>query len=286
MLRRLPKFEYLAPTILKKAISLLEEHGEEAKVLAGGTDLLVSMKKRALKPRYVVDIKGIPDLDYIRYEEGVGLRIGALATLQAVVKSPLTRDVFDLVAQGALAMHIIQVRNRGTVAGNLCNASPSADMAPALLALGARVKLEGPKGERMVALEDFFVGPFATVLGRGELLTEIQVPTPPPKSRGSYQWLPKITTADETLVGAAVLLTRDGDGVCREVRIALGSVAPTPIRAKKAEDALRGNRIEESLLREVGSIAASETCPRSRADYRCEMTKVFVQRALRQAARV
>ena len=279
-LRRLPKFEYLAPKTVEEACSLLQEHKGKAKAMAGGTDLLPKMKQRRIVPRYLIGLRGIPDLDDIVYSEAEGLRIGALATHQSIVDSPVINEKFGLLATACHKVGTPQIRNMGTIGGNICNAGPSQDAIPPLLALDAKLKLVGLQGERIIPLEDFLSGPFETVLDEAELLTEVQVPTPPPRSAGCYQWLTKITTGDETLVGVAALVVLDSGDILSDIRIALCSVAPTPIRARRAEEVLRGKRIEGGLVEEAAQVAAAETMPRSRADYRRKMTTVLVKRAI------
>lgn len=286
MLRKIKGFTYLKPFTVSEAISLLDEYNGKAKILAGGTDLLIQMKQRTQNPEYVIDIKNIPELGNITYDENEGLSIGPLATYTALASSPVVREKFGLLADAAFAVGSPQIQNRGTVAGNLCNASPSADTAPALIALNAQLRLVSMKGERIVSVEEFFVGPFKTILKDTEILAEILIPNVPLHSGGSYLWLPKIITAvDETLVGVGALITVDDmkNKICTEARIGLGSVAPTPIRAKKAGESLKGKRIENGLFEQAGVIASTEALPRSRAEYRSEMIKVFVKRALNRA---
>jgi len=286
MIRKIKAFTYLKPTTVSEALFLLDQHDGRAKILAGGTDLLIQMKQRTVTPDYVIDIKHVSELDYITYDENEGLKVGALATHRAVASSPVIQDKFRLLAEAAHAVGSVQIRNRGTVAGNLCNASPSADAAPALIALNAQLKLVSSAGERMVAVEEFFAGPFRTKRKDAELLAEIQIPNVPPHSGGAYLWLPKIiTSVDETLVGVGAVLAIDDatNKTFVEASIGLGSVAPTPIRARKAGEFLKGKRIEHDLFKRAGEIARTEAMPRSRAEYRSHMIEVFVARALSQA---
>jgi len=279
----LSSFEYLAPKTMEKACSLLSKYEGKAKVIAGGTDLLVSMKRRQITPQYVISLKGIPKLDYIHYSQEDGLRIGALTTLKSIASSPIIRDKFSLLGTACNKIGIPQVRNMGTIGGNICNAGPSQDSIPSLLVLDAKLKVIGLQEERIVPIDQFFTGPFQTVLDRTELLTEIQIPTPPPRSDGCYQWLTKITEADETLVGVAIMMTLDSTiNICKDIKIGLCSVAPTPIRARKAEDMLRGRKLENKLIEQAAQVAAEETTPRSRADYRKQMTSVLVRRAVNE----
>jgi carbon-monoxide dehydrogenase medium subunit len=284
VLSRLKAFKYLEPSNLSEAVSLLDQFEGRAKILAGGTDLIIQMKQRKLTPEYVINLKNIPELNYIKYD-GKDLRIGPLVTHSSVANSPIIKENFGLLLEAVLAVGVVQTRNRGTVAGNLCNASPSADTPPALIALGAKLKVLSSEGERIINVENFFKGPFATVLKKKEILAEIQIPHLPPYSGGAYLWLPKITAVDETLVGVGVLIAVDSERVCTQARIGLGSIAPTPIRAFKTEEFLRGKRIENGLFEKAGEIAADESSPRSREEYRREMVKVFVKRALGEAFR-
>jgi len=281
MARLLKPFEYLEPKTVEETVKFLSEYGDRAKVLAGGTDLLISMKKRKVNPHYIVCIKGIPDLDYIRYSQEGGLRIGALASHRAIADSPIIRDKFELLATACGKVGTPQVRNMGTIGGNICQGGPSQDTIPSLLVLDAGLKLVGPNGERIVPINGFFIGPFKTALNQAELLTEVQIPTPPPGSAGCYKWLTKVVTIDETLVGVAVLMSLDStDGICKDIKIALCSVAPTPFRAIQAEEVLRGNKVDGTLIEQAAQIAAEETTPRSRADYRRRMTEVLVREAI------
>ena len=285
--RRLPRFEYVQPNSIDEALYLLATHKGEAKLIAGGTDLLPKMKRREIKsPKYVIDIKGLPDLEYIKYDDKEGLSIGALTTIHAIETSPVIEQRFSILAQAASTMAAPQVRNRGTVAGNICNAVPSADSAPPLLALEARLTLMSHKGERIMKIEDFFTGPNETVLTGEELLAEIRIPPLPPNSRGAYLKLTPRRSMDLATVGVAAVVIRE-DGLCKDIRIALGAVAPTPIRAKRAEEIIRGQRFSDKLIEKTAQTAAEESRTiddhRASADYRREMVQVLVSRAINQA---
>jgi carbon-monoxide dehydrogenase medium subunit len=281
---RLPKFEYLGPKTVQEACSLLSQHGDKAKVMAGGTDVLNVMKERKITPQYVVGISGINELDYIKADAD-GIKIGALATLTSMANSSAIREKCPCLAEVPLKMATVQIRNMGTLGGNLCNAAPSADTAPILICLGAKAKIAGPNGERVVALEDFFTGPGKTVLGSGELLVEIQVPNQPASTAGAYLKMSRVSV-DLAIVGVGVVLTRDGDS-CKDIKITLGAVAPTPIRAKKAEAVVKGKKIDDALLEQAGKIASEEAKPiddvRGSAFYRTEIVKVYTKRAIKQA---
>ena len=283
MIRKLRKFDYVKPKALAEVVSLLKSYQEKASLLAGGTDLMVFMKLDYLNPKYVIDLKGISSLDSLSWDPSDGLRMGNLTTLQSVIKHPLIREHLPILVQAGKALGHPQIRTRATVAGSICTASPSGDMAPSLLALGARVKVANPAGGRTIPIQEIFAGPFKTVLAPTDVVTEIHVPALPSRSAGSYCWQSKITAVDETLVGAAVVVTLADGNELKDVRIGLGSVAPTPIRAPGAEEFLRGKKIEDRHFEEAARIAAGETRPRSRADYRREMTKRLVEQALKEA---
>jgi carbon-monoxide dehydrogenase medium subunit len=287
--RRLPKFNYLAPRTLDEALSLLSQYKGRAKVIAGGTDFVPKLKRREIRPpQYVIDLKGIPGLDYIKYDADSGLSLGALVTIGTVETSPTIREKFSVLAQAAQSMASPQVRNRGTIAGNICNAVPSADTAPALLTLEARLKLISQKGERIVNIEHFFTGANQTALTDEEILQEIQLPAPPPNSNGIYLKLTPRRAMDLAIVGVAVVVIAE-DRVCSDIRIALGAVAPTPIRAKGAEGILKGQKLDEEVIEKAAQTATKESQPiddhRASAEYRRDMVKVLTKRAIKQAIR-
>jgi carbon-monoxide dehydrogenase medium subunit len=284
--RRLPKFNYLAPTTLDEALSLLSEYRGRAKVIAGGTDLVPKLKRREIRaPEHVIDLKGIPGLDEIKFDAS-GLTLGALVTIGMVESSAKIQQRLGILAQAAQSMASPQVRNRGTIAGNICNAVPSADLAPPLLTLGARLKIVSGKGERTVNIEDFFTGPGQTALDEDEILREIQILDAPPNGKGVYLKLTPRRAMDLAIVGAAVVVIPQ-DGTCRDIRIALGAVAPTPIRAKKAEAVLKGQKLDDKLIEKAAQTAAGESRPiddhRASAEYRRDMVEVLVKRAIKQA---
>lgn len=282
------RFEVVRPNALEEAIRFLREHGGTAKLLAGGTDLIVRMKERSVTPEYVVDLKRIPGLEGISYDEEVGLRIGALTPIRAVERSEWIGRRFPNLTEGAGIIGSVQVRNRATIGGNLCNAAPCADTAPPLLCLNARLKIAGPEGERTVPLDEFFVGPGQTVLSEDEILMEIRVPIPPLRTGGAYTRHTTRRAMDIAVVGAGATVTLGpGDGVCDEARIVLGSVAPIPLRVRKAEEFLVGRRLTDEVLRQAGEIAAEEARPiddvRGSAWFRTEIVKVLVRRMVKCA---
>jgi len=272
---------------MEEVVSLLLEHKGAARVMAGGTDLLVQLKKGEALPRYIIDIKGIPNQDTITYDEKDGLTIGALTTIRSIELSPVIQNKFNVLAQAASELGTLQIRNRATIGGNICNAAPSAETAPALIVLGARLRIIGADGERTVPIESFFTGPGQTILHPHEILSEIQVPNLPPRSSSVYIAQTIRKALDLATVGVAVITTIDND-VLKDIKIALGSVAPTPIRAGKAETIIKGQRLDDALLGAVGLAAAEEASPisdlRGSAEYRRKMIRVLVERAIRQAA--
>jgi len=284
--RRLPKFNYLAPTTLDEALSLLSEYRGRAKVIAGGTDLVPKLKRREIRaPEYVIDLKGIPGLDEIKFDAS-GLTLGAMVTIEMVESSAKIQQRLGILAQAAQSMASPQVRNRGTIAGNICNAVPSADSAPPLLTLGARLKIVSGKGQRTVNIEDFFTGPSQTALDEDEILAEIQLSSIPPNGKGVYLKLTPRRAMDLAIVGVAVVVIPQ-DGICRDIRIALGAVAPTPIRAKKAEAILKGQKLDDKLIEKAAQTAAGQSNPiddhRASAEYRRDMVEVLAKRAIKQA---
>jgi len=282
----LPDFEYVAPKTVQEACFLLAKYQDKAKVIAGGTDLLVSIKKREITPQYLVNLKTIPGLDRIEYNQK-GLKIGVLATHRVIAKHPIIIDEFGLLSTACNKIGTPQVRNMGTIGGNLCNAAPSADGTPPLIALSARAKLVSSKGERTVPLEEFFAGPGETILEPDELLTQIQIPKPPARSAGVYLKFSPRGAVDIAVVGVAILLTLGEDGTCSDGKIVLGAVAPTPMRAKRAEAVIKGVKIEDKVIEQAAQAASDEAHPisdvRSSAGYRQEIVRVLIKRAIIQS---
>ncbi len=282
--------ERYAPTSLPQALELLQQLDGRAQVIAGGTDLMLKMKKGALAPRAVVNIKRLPELKGISAEADGGLRIGALTTLRELTRSAPVLAHYPSLAQAAGWMASEQVRSFATIGGNLCNAAPSADLAPPLIALDAAVTLAGAAGPRQLALEEFFLGPGKTALQPGELLLDIHLP--PPAGRTLYFKQAPRAFMDIAVVGvAAGLLLQDGH--CRDARIVLGAVAPTPLRVHQAEAALRGRSLagrgqRAAAFAEAAGLAAEACAPiddvRSSAWYRRQMVQVVTRRALEQLA--
>jgi carbon-monoxide dehydrogenase medium subunit len=280
------RFEYHEPTSLEEASRLLVRYGEDASLLAGGTDLLVEIREHIRWPKHVVNVKKIPGLAALAYDDRNGLRFGALVTAREIETSPVVRAKYPGLAQAARELGSIQVRHRATVVGNICRASPSADTLPPLIADGATVRIHGPSGERTIALETFFTGPGKTVLAPGELVTEVAVPAPAPRTGKHYLKHGRRKAMELATVGVAVALTLERE-LCSEVRIVLGAVAPTPIRARAAEDALRGRPLAGAAIGAAARIAMGECRPvsnvRASAEYRREMVGVLTARAIERA---
>ena len=283
----LPKFAYLAPTSLKEASAMLSEHGDRARIMAGGTDLLIRMSHRALKPEFVIGLRGVPDLDFIRFDKLKGLKLGALARLRQAAEHPEVLKFYPALAQAAAWTATVQIRNMGTVAGNICNAAPSADTATPLLAYGANVLIQHPGGERSLPLDEFFRGPGLTALERGEVLKEIQLPPIDPKTGSSYQKISERSKVDIAAVGVSALVRLGEAGEIILVRIALGAVAPIPLRARRAEKLLKGQKPDAALIAEAGRLASDEASPitdvRASAHYRRRMVDVLTVRAVEQS---
>jgi carbon-monoxide dehydrogenase medium subunit len=280
--RLLRPFTYHEPRSVSETLKLLSRFGSRARIMAGGTDLLISMKKREIMPEHVISIKRLSELNYIKFSPKTGLRLGPLATHATIAGSSVVRKHFPMLATACNEVGTPQVRNMGTIGGNLCKAGPSQDTPPVLIALEARLKLVGPRSETIVPLHEFCTGAFCTILAPDELLTEIQVPIMPSHSAGCYKWCTKISAVDETLAGAGVVLVLGEADICRDIRIGLGSVAPMAMRARQAENLLRGKRLEPGLIEETARTAAMEAEPRSRAEYRRHMIRVLVQEAIHE----
>jgi len=281
-------FKYVPANTVNEACDLLSQYGEEAKLLGGGQSLVTLMKQDFVSPLYLIDIKGISDLDYIQYDKTDGLRIGALTTHRTLETSNIVQEKFSILAQMEHTLASVPVRNWGTVGGNLAHADPASDLAPTLLSLGAEVILTGPHGERVVSLDDFFIDYFETSLQSDELLTEIHVSN---SSRGGgfyYKFAQRAT--DLAVVSVAVNLIRDPDNrdLCKDIRIVMGSVGPTPLRSKRAEDLIKGQPLTDTLTEEAARVSAEDAQPTSdingSEEYKREIVHVLVRRTINEAA--
>ncbi len=283
---RLPRFEYHAPKTLVSALSILAEQGDGAHLFAGGTDVMVKMSAGRLKPKVVIHLMDIEGLDGIQFHPTQGLTLGATARLAEVAAHPDVLKNYPALAHAVEVMANVEVRHMATVAGNLCNAAPSADTAPPLIAMGAEVTLASVNGERRLPLDQFFVGPGFTAMQQGEVMTSIHVPPPQPKSGASYMRISARCGVDIAAVGVGVMAEFNGKG-CKEARIVLGAVAPIPMRAKKTEDLMKGQHWTGVLIKEGGDMAAEEAKPisdvRASAEWRKKMVAVLTRRTLEEA---
>ncbi|MDP2644499.1 MAG: xanthine dehydrogenase family protein subunit M [Desulfobacterales bacterium] len=284
----MPQFDYEKVSSLKEAFEAASTSRGESVFMAGGTDLLVQIKEGKRRPRGVIDLKDIPEMRGLSLSENA-LVIGALTTIRTLETSSMPDGGLLLLAQSAAKLGSVQVRNRATVGGNLCNASPSADMAPALLALDAQAEIFGKTGLRTMALDTFFAGPRTTVLGAGEILTSFKIPRSAEHQGGCYLKLSTRNAMDLAVVNLAVLLSVNADGTISKARMALGAVAPTPLRVPAVEKLLAGSRLETGVLREASEAAAHACRPisdiRASARYRTEMVKKLCRRGLLLAYR-
>ncbi|MDQ7842220.1 MAG: xanthine dehydrogenase family protein subunit M [Armatimonadota bacterium] len=278
---------YLAPPTIAEAVRHLAEEGEGAYPLAGGTDLVVRMRAGLVQPTALVDLQRIPELAVIAVQDG-RVWLGATVTLAKVVASPELRRLTPVLAEAAAQMGAVQLRNLATVGGNLASAVPSADLAPPLLVLDATARITGPAGERALPLEQFFAGPHRSVLRPGEILTGLEIPASDGGTGAAFLKFGRRSAQVLAVVNAAARV-RLHRGVLDEVRIALGAVAPTPIRARSAEILLRGAPPDRERLDEAARLAAQEARPisdmRATAGFRREIAQVLVRRALEQAIR-
>jgi aerobic carbon-monoxide dehydrogenase medium subunit len=286
-MKRTEPFDFYQPTTLAEASRLLKDNGPGGRFLAGGTDLVIAMKEKGLLPKYIVDLKKVPGLTGIRENSDGSIAIGALTSMYTIETSPLITKKFPFLAQSAAEVGSIQIRNRATIGGNMANATPSADTAPSLIALNATAKIASAGGERAISLEQFFRGPGQSVMNADEILTEITIPKTSPQLVGEYIKFSPRDMMDLAYIGVAVAYNL-GRKKCDGVRIVLGAVAPTPIRAKNSEALLEGSVLTEELAAKVGDEAARESKPisdvRSSADYRRAMVGVMTKRALLNAA--
>ncbi len=282
------EFVYAAPQSLPEAIDLLSRADGEARPLAGGTDLITQMKENRKSPRLVVDIKRIAELNALSWDEQQGLRIGAAVSCTRIATFAPVREHYPALAEACALIGSIQIQNRAALGGNFCNAAPSADAVPPVLSYGGTVLIAGPGGRRALPAEDFFVGPGQTVLGKGEILVEIAIPTPPPHSGAAYlRFIPR-EEMDIAVAGVGSFVQLSADRTrCERARITLAAVAPTPMRAREAEDFLADKPLDAATLAQAGELAAKAAKPisdvRGSAAYRVELVKVLTRRTLQKA---
>ncbi len=290
-MKRLRPFRYFEAGTVSEAVGILTREGLGAYPLAGGTDLLVRMKRGDLAPGALVNLKRIPGLGGIEREPGGGIRVGALAVISAIEHSPLVRTSYPVLAEAAGVLGSPSIRNLGTLGGNIGRASPASDMAPSLLILRARMLVEGPQGKREVEVREFFKGPGETVLSSGELITSFLLPDMAPGSGAVYERIGRREGMDCALVGVAALVTLSGkDHGVKDAGVALAAVAPVPLRAKRAEQVLLSGSLTEERMKEAARAAAEDCFPisdmRASGSYRQEMVQVLTYRALARALRL
>jgi carbon-monoxide dehydrogenase medium subunit len=275
-------FKYLRPRTLEEALSLLRKHGPEARVIAGGTDLVIYMKRGDISPKVLISLNRIQSLRHIEECEGC-LRMGSIVTLRDIEKSDLVRNRYWALSDAVDNMGSPLIRNVATIGGNICNAAPSADTAGPLLVHDCLVRVASPDESREIPLDKFFTGPGSTVLSHDEIVTEFVICRPTQATGSAYWKHARRKALDLANVGVAVLLGFDGNkNTCKKARIALGVSSPTPIRAYGAEKSLTNKKIDEAVLQEAGEIAEREANPRDsyrgEAWYRKSMIRVFVKR--------
>lgn len=280
----LSDFMYAAPRSVEEAIALLRQYGGRAKLMAGGTDLINFVRTGALQPEIVIDIKNIPDMEGLAYDQERGLTIGALTKLIDIERSPVVKERYPALAEAVHLIASTQIRNKGTLVGNVCNASPSADSVPPLFVLGAKLTVKGAEGERTVPIDGLYQGFKKLALAEDEIVTQIVIPPMAERSRAAYKAHTVRKAMDLAIVGVAAALTVDGAGICQDAKVALGAVAVSCVRSPKAEKVLIGQKITRELAAKAGEEAMEDCSPisdvRASADYRRDMVRVFTKRAI------
>ncbi len=278
------EFDYYSPSTVQEALALLAEHGDEAKLLAGGQSLIPAMRFRLAMPEVLIDLNSIDGLGYVREENG-HLAIGAMARESALEESAVVQDSYALLADAAAVIADPIVRNMATVGGNIAHADPANDHPAVMLAYGAKVVAQGPNGTRTIAIDDFFTDLFENSLADNEILTEVRIPKPGANSGGAYVKVER-KVGDYAISAVAVQVTMDGD-ICTAARIGLTNVNPVPMRAKNAEQALIGQALTDEVIEAAGQAAAAECDPspdlRGSVAYKRDVTRVLTKRAIRQA---
>lgn len=278
------EFDYYAPGSLSEAVALLREHGEDAKLLAGGQSLIPAMRFRLAMPFVLIDLNSVAGLEYVREDNG-HLAIGAMTREVMLEESSLVNGSYQMLADAAEVIADPVVRNRATVGGNIAHADPANDHPAVMLAYNAEVIALGPDGTRAIPIDDFFTGLFENAMAHDEILTEIRIPRPAANSGGAYVKMER-KVGDYAVSAVAVQLTMNGD-TCTAARIALTNVSPTPMRARNAEQALVGHPITDEVLEAAGQAAAAECQPsqdlRGSVDYKRDITRVLTKRAIRKA---
>lgn len=277
-------YDYAAPETKEEVFDLLQQYGKGAVLMLGGTDLVPKMKARVINPQMVINLMNIKDLKNLTWSQNGGLHIGSGVTLDEIEKFPVVKEKYQALYEGVHAIASTQIRNIGTIVGNICNAVPSADSAPGLLVLDATVVLESKEGVREVPIAEFFTGVCKTVVQPGELVTELVIPTPKENQRSVYYPHTIRRALDLAIVGVAASAVME-DGVCSDIRIALGAVAITPKRAVKAEEFLRGKELTPKRIEEAALIASEQECApisdmRASKEFRKEIVRVLTKNAV------
>jgi len=280
-------FVYLKASSVKEALGLLEKHKDDCKIICGGQSLLILMRQGLVAPENLIDIKAVKELSYIKFSSNAGLRIGATTTHRDIEKSSVVKKHYPVLIDMEKNLASIQTRNWGTIGGNLAHADPAGDPGALLMALDARVSMANKERVRTLSLEEFFIDFFETALEENELLLEVQVPPVPPRTATSYEKFNLIKN-DQGIVSVAASITLDGDGLrCKDARLVLGGSAPVPLRSKEAERMLKGKKITEGLLEQVGNRASEEADPvadiHASERYRRHLVKALTIRMLKKA---
>ncbi len=278
-------FKYESPGTIADAIALLEKYGDEAKILSGGHSLIPMMKLRFASPEYLIDINGIPGLSYIKEENNV-VKIGALTREADIEHSDLLKKYFPIFSDVTKLIADPQVRNMGTIGGNLAHGDAANDHPAVMLALNAKIIATGPNGIKEIPVDEFFFGFYTTALQHGDILTEIQIPIPPGNTGSAYHKLER-KVGDYATAGVAVQLTMDASGVCKSVGIGLTNVNPTPLRASRSEQALLGKQVNDETIGQAAKFASEDCSPssdlRGSVEYKRAMVAVLVKRMIRKA---
>lgn len=281
----LPEFDYLAPDTMQETLKLLAQHREKAKVLAGGTDILVNMRARQEHAKYLIDIKGVKELQQIYFDEKNGLTVGAAVSLNKLIHHRAVSEGYPVLGTAAGTIGDYEIRNRATLVGNICNASPAADSAPALLVLNATVNISSETGSRTLPIGQFFAGVKKTKLADNELVTSINVPVPPGKSKAGYLKARRTAGEDVALIGVGGLVAPNG-GKGKHVRLAYASLAPTPVRAYEAERIFEQDESIDRLLYKAMPSVMAAVSPisdvRSGSEYRAHLVRVLTMRLVKQ----
>lgn len=278
-------FNYLKPGTLKEALAMYAEH-EDCKVICGGQSLLIVMRQGMIAPEYLLDIKHVKELNFITFDKKDGLKIGATTPHRAIEKSDVVKKNYPALVAMENKLASIQVRNWGTIGGNLAHADPAGDPAPVLIALKAHIKVGSAKGDRTMPLEDFFANYFETALQEGEIALEVHVPVAEPKTGTAYQKF-NLLESDMGIIGVAASVTLNGGGTCKDVRVVLGNAGPKPVRVKRVEELLIGKTFNEGIFAEAGKVASEDCEPvadiHASEEHRRHLLGVLTKRMLKQA---